>query len=405
MDPRLNPFVPSAGTEPAELTGRTDILDQADIALARAKRGLHAKSFIAVGLRGVGKTVILNRVALLGERQGFRSVEIEAREDRRLAALIVPELRKAILRLTPLASLGQKSRRALQALKGFMSAVRMTIGEFDISIDLDAEPGLADSGDLDTDLADLMVTVGEAARDHEAGILLTIDEIQYLSDADLGSLIRAMHKVAQKRIPVVLAAAGLPSIVGLSGDAKSYAERLFDFPKVGALDENDTRYALTAPAEREGVKFTDSALQAIYASTRGYPYFVQEWGYQSWNAAAGPIIDLPDIRIAEAAALRRLDEGFFRVRLDRLTPSEREYLRAMAELGPGPHRSRDIAKRTNRTTTDAGALRDGLIRKGMIWSPAYGDTAFTVPLFDDFMKREAPIWSPTPRRSRPRRKA
>jgi hypothetical protein len=358
-----------------------------------------------VGLRGVGKTVILNRVSALGERQGFRVVEIEAREDRRLAALIVPELRKAILRLDPLASLGQKSRRALQALKGFMSAVRMTVGEIDITIDLDAEPGLADSGDLDTDLADLIVTVGEAARDQAAGILLTIDEIQYLSEADLRSLIRAMHKVAQKRIPVVLAAAGLPSIVGLSGDAKSYAERLFDFPQVGALDENDTRYALTAPAEREGVKFTDSALQAIYASTLGYPYFVQEWGYQSWNAAAGPVIDLADIQTAETVALRRLDEGFFRVRLDRLTPSEREYLRAMAELGAGPHRSRDIATRTNRTTTDAGALRDGLIRKGMIWSPAYGDTAFTVPLFDDFMKRETPIWSPTPRRSRPRRNA
>ena len=258
------------------------------------------------------------------------------------------------------------------------------------------EPGIADSGDIEADVAALLITVGKAAQERGVAVALVIDELQYLPEREMSALIIAMHKLSQARLPVLLIGAGLPQLVGLTGRSKSYSERLFDFPQAGPLLGADLERALQKPAMDEGAAFTQSALDEIRRLTDGYPYFIQEWGYQSWLAAAQSPIDLDDVRAATPIALQRLDRSFFRVRFDRLTPSEKRYLRAMAELGPGPHRSGDISALLNAKVTSHGPVRASLITKGMIYSPQHGDTAFTVPLFDQFMRRTMPEF-PTPR--------
>jgi hypothetical protein len=236
----------------------------------------------------------------------------------------------------------------------------------------------------------VFVAIGEAAEDRGAAVAILIDEIQYFSKKELGALIMAMHRVQQRQLPLVLLGAGLPILPGLAGEAKSYAERLFSFPDVGALSEEDAAQALEEPAEAAGVTFDPAALKEIFRLTRGYPYFLQEWGYQSWNTAEYSPITLRDVERATESVIPRLDGNFFRVRFDRLTPSEKNFLRGMAALGPGPHRTSDIAEKLQMRITSAGPLRAGLIRKGMIYSPAYGILAFTVPLFDEFMVRAMP---------------
>lgn len=390
MDPIRNPFAPGAGTPPPELAGRQPILDDARLSLARIRLGRPASSMMIVGLRGVGKTVLLNRIQQIAEAEGYLAEMMEAPETRSLAALLAPALRNIILKLDRGAQVSQAARRAFRALRGFAAAVRVKYQDIEISLDGDTELGLADSGDLEADVASLLVSVGEAARDRGTSVALVIDELQYLDEAEMSALIVAIHKISQRQLPVTLIGAGLPQLLALTGKAKSYAERLFQFPQAGALSRAEAGQALGVPASQEGAQFTTQAVDEIFRLTEGYPYFLQEWGYQSWLAATSAQIDSGAVQRATPAAIARLDQSFFRVRFDRLTPSERRYLRGMAELGAGPHRSGDIAAALKVKPTSTGPVRASLITKGMIYSPAHGDTAFTVPLFDQFMRRIMP---------------
>lgn len=393
MDRLHNPFAPGAGTPPPALVGREEILENATITLARISDGRPAKSFLLVGLRGVGKTVLLNKIQDIAEGQGYRAVAIEAPENKRLPALLIPPLRQVLLALDRYEQVSTQVKRGLRILKAFAASIKITVGEIDIGLDIDPEIGTADSGDLEADLPELLVAVAQAAQSRRVPVAIIIDEMQYLNEDELSALIMAIHKIAQKQLPLVLIGAGLPQLVGLTGKSKSYAERLFDFPKIDRLKEQDARNALQEPVRREGVSFDDEALTEIIEMTLGYPYFLQEWGYHAWNIATFSPIGRDVIRAANVAVVQRLDESFFRVRFDRLTPREKDYLRAMAELGPGPHRSGDIADMLGIHVHSAAPLRSGLIKKGMIYSPAHGDTAFTVPLFDAFMKRIMPAWT------------
>lgn len=390
MDPLKNPFAPGAGSPPPELAGRGGLLEQARITLGRIKAGRPERSLLAIGLRGVGKTVLLNVFRKLAEDTGYKTVFIEAHENKALAALLLPPLRQLLINLDRMASLSEKAKRGLRVLKSFFNGVKLKYQDIEIGIDIDPEPGVADSGDLEADLSALFIAVGEAAADRGAAVALIIDELQYLSEPELGALIMAMHQIAQRQLPVVLVGAGLPQLVALSGRAKSYAERLFQFPELGPLQPEDAAAALQEPVQEQNVRFTDAALREIIAQTQGYPYFIQEWGYQAWNLAADSPIGVEVVRQATQESIDCLDANFFRVRFDRLTPREKDYLRAMADLGDGPQRSGDIAERLGVKVQSVAPVRNGLIKKGMIYSPAHGDTAFTVPLFGDFMKRIMP---------------
>lgn len=392
MDPIRNPFAPGAGTPPPELSGRNELLARARVALQRINASRSEKNLMLVGLRGVGKTVLLNEIRLDAEAIGFHVCLVEAHEGKTLPALIVPQLRRVLLDLDRLASLNVQVKRALRVLKSFMVGLRAKVHEVEISLDIDPEIGAADSGDLEVDLPELMMAIGRAARARETAIGLFIDEIQYFSAVELSALIMAMHRIAQERLPVILFGAGLPQIVPLFGQSKSYAERLFDFPEIGPLGSDDAKSALAIPARLEDVEFSADAFDEINSRTHGYPFFLQEWGYHIWNLAETSPITGADATAATKVAINRLDQGFFRVRFDRLTPREKDYLRAMAELGAGPHRSGEVARTLGRKTSDLGLLRDGLIGKGMIYAPAHGDIAFTVPLFDEFLHRIMPDW-------------
>ena len=390
MDPRQNPYAPGAGTPPPELAGRDELIERAAVALDRIRVGKASRSLILYGLRGVGKTVLLNRIRLDAESRGIASVRMEAPEERSLPALLIPALRATLLRLSGGAALKDNLLKAMRALASFTKSLKVKYRDIEFSIDVDPETGLADSSDLDTDLTDLLVTLGKAARERSTAIVLFIDEMQYVPERDLSSLIAALHSASQEQLPITMVAAGLPQLVGRTGDAKSYAERLFEFAPVDRLGNDDARNALIVPASKEGVAFNPDAISEILRQTNGYPYFLQEWGKHSWDVADVSPIELDDARRATTAALAELDASFFRVRFDRLTPTQKRYMRAMAELGSGPHRSGDIAHILNRKVTTVAPLRNSLIAKGMIYSPAHGDTAFTVPLFDDFMKRIMP---------------
>lgn len=396
MDPVRNPFAPGAGTPPPELAGRDELRETVRIALARVRLGLPTKSVLMVGLRGVGKTVLLDRMRDDAEATRIQTVRVEAPETRSLPALLAPQLRQALLRLSRNERARALAQRGLRALAGFAKALKIKYQDIEVGFDFEPEPGLADNGDLEQDLQALLEAVGSAAREAETALVLYIDELQYVEEDQLAALITALHRGAQRRLPIVLVGAGLPQLRGQMGRAKSYAERLFDFPEVGPLSDEDAGIAIAKPARDQGVEITDEALQAIVQQTQGYPYFLQEWGKHAWDIATESPITLDDVGLASKAAVAALDESFFRVRFDRLTPLEKRYLRAMSELGPGPHRSGDIADQLGRKVTALGPTRNQLISKGMIWSPNHGDTAFTVPLFDEFMRRIMPgdDWKP-----------
>ncbi len=320
----------------------------------------------------------------------MRAVRIEAPEDRSLPAILAPQLRLALLHLSKKEKAREIATRALRGLAGFASALKMKYQDIEVGLDFDPEPGLADNGDLQQDLQALLEVAGEAAQKADSALALFIDELQYVEEDELAALITALHRVAQRRLPVVLVGAGLPQLRGRMGRAKSYAERLFDFPEIGPLPPEAARLAIEKPAADEGVSYEESATNRIIECTHGYPYFLQEWGKHVWDAAQQSPITMQDVEAASISAIAALDESFFRVRFDRLTPAEKRYLRAMAELGPGPHRSGDIADELAQKVTSLGPVRGNLIQKGMVWSPSHGDTAFTVPLFDEFMKRIMP---------------
>ena len=390
MDPARNPFAPGAGTRPPELAGREDIIDNALVALRRVQAGRAAKGQLLLGLRGVGKTVLLNRLLELADNEGYLTVYLEAPESRSLAEMMVPALRAILFKLSRADRAKKLANRALGVLRGFAGAFEVKYGDLEVGVK--PESGTADSGQLDADLPELLLAVAQAAKADEKAVALFIDEVQYLAPMDLSALIVSIHRIGQRGLPFIVFGAGLPQLAALAGEAKSYAERLFDYPPVGPLDAKAAARAIREPVKEEGAEIDERALNDIVRKTEGYPYFLQEWGSASWNVAPVSPITAADVRHASKQVLAALDTGFFRVRLDRLTPRERDYMRGMAELGPGPHRSGDIATIVGMSVTTAGPLRNGLIRKGMIYSPAHGDTAFTVPMFDAFLKRTMPGW-------------
>lgn len=390
MDPVTNPFAPGAGTPPPELTGRDDLLETVRVALARVRLGRPSKSILMVGLRGVGKTVLLDRMRDEAEAEGINTLRIEAPENRSLPAILAPQLRLALLRLSRNAQAKELAQRSLRALAGFAKGLKLKYQDIEVGFDLDPEPGLADNGDLEHDLQALLEVAGAAAKQAKTALVLFIDELQYVEEDELAALITALHRTAQRQLPVVLVGAGLPQLRGRMGRAKSYAERLFDFPTIGPLPPDAAKLAIEQPLRAFNVAITADALDRIVEQTGGYPYFVQEWGKHSWEVATRSPITATDVQMASVTAVAALDESFFRVRFDRLTPAEKRYLRAMAELGPGPHRSGDVAEQLARAVSSLAPTRSHLIAKGMIWSPEHGDTAFTVPLFDEFMRRIMP---------------
>ena len=390
MDPIRNPYAPGAGTQPPELAGRRHVRETARVALERARIGRASKSVMMVGLRGVGKTVLLDRVRQDAEANGICALRIEAPEDRSLPSILAPQLRLALLKLSRRDAAKRLANRALRGLAGFARALKVKYHDVEIALDFDPEPGLADNGDLETDLQDLLEVVGDAARAAESCVALFVDEIQYVKEDELAALITALHRSSQRRLSVTMVGAGLPQVRGRMGKAKSYAERLFEFHEIGALAPEDAMTAIAKPAKDEGVDIEAPALDAIVSQTQCYPYFLQEWGKHVWDVADRSPITVANVQMASRQAVADLDESFFLVRFDRLTPAEKRYLRAMAQLGPGPHRSGDVAQVLERRVTSLAPTRSQLINKGMIWSPSHGDTAFTVPMFDEFMARIMP---------------
>ena len=390
MDKIANPFSPGAGSPPPELVGRDDILERTRVLLGRTRLKRPEKSFLLTGLRGVGMTVLLNEMERLAQGNGYRTILIEAHEEKPLSILLASQLRRLLFELDRLAGMGDKVRRGLATLKGFIGAIKVKVGDVEFGLDIEPELGAADSGDIEVDLPNLFVAVGEAAEERQAPVVILVDEIQYLKKEELSALIMALHKMQQRQLPMVLIGAGLPILPALAGESKSYAERLFNFPVIGPLSETEAFKALQDPVIKAGVEFEVAALAEIFRLTQGYPYFLQEWGYQAWNQATASPITLQVVKVATETVIRRLDENFFRVRFDRLTPREKQYLRAMAYLGLGARRSGDIADALGVQISSLGPVRAKLISKGMIYSPSHGNMDFTVPLFDDFMLRAIP---------------
>ena len=360
------------------------------VCIERLRLGRSAKSVLMVGLRGAGKTVLLDQMRRDAEVSGVHTVRIEAPENRSLPAMLAPQLRLALLRLSKIEAAKDYAIRGLRALAGFVGKLKLTYSDIEVGLDYASEPGLADNGDLEGDLTALLEQIGNAARAAQTVLVIFIDELQYVAENQMAALISALHRCAQGQLPVTVVGAGLPQLRGRIGEAKSYAERLFTFAEIGPLGETDAKDALVKPAENEGVELQQDAVNLIVAKTQGYPYFLQEWGKHAWDVARQSPITAADVANASEEAIATLDESFFRVRFDRLTPTEKKYLRAMAQLGPGPHRSGDIADKLGRGVQSFGPIRSNLIAKGMIWSPTHGDTAFTVPLFDEFMRRIMP---------------
>lgn len=390
MNPITNPYNPGAGTPPPELAGRDELREKVRICIERLRIGNSAKSLILVGLRGVGKTVLLDRMRSDAEGTGIQTLRIEAPENKSLPAMLAPELRKALLRMSTIASAKEVSQRALRALAGFAKGLKLKFADIEVGFDYEPEPGLADNGELESDLTALLVQTAEAAKAAGTVMVMFIDELQYVKDREFAALIAALHRCAHLRLPITLVGAGLPQLLALAGEAKSYSERLFEYPQVDKLNTAAALDALRKPAQQLSVDYTADAAMAIVEKTQGYPYFLQEWGKHTWDLATTSPITLDVVNTATQLTIAGLDESFFKVRLERTTPSERRYLRAMADLGPGPHRSGDIANQLLKTVSTQAPVRSSLIRKGIVWSPTHGDTAFTVPLFHEYLMRTVP---------------
>jgi len=399
MDPVLNPYTPGAGVSPPELVGRDVLLEKASIALQRIALGRFGKSLILTGLRGVGKTAVLNRIRQSAEAEKLIAIRIEAPEGRSLPSLLVPGLNSALVKLSLGKATSKIATQAFKALLSFVSAMKLKYQDVELAVDLNLDPASeafsADSNnpkiplapDLDHELVQLFQAVGALAKSRETAVILFIDELQILDEKELASLIMALHMAAQDALPITLVAAGLPQILAKMGQAKTYAERLFDFIELGPLDPQSATKALVIPAEKLGVIYDSGALAEILKQTAGYPYFLQEWGKNIWDIAETSPMTHEDSKRATKQAIADLDASFFRVRFDQLSPAQKEYLRAMAELGSGPVGSGAIAEILGKKVTALGVIREQLIAKGLIYSPAHGQTVFTVPLFDGFMRR------------------
>lgn len=388
MNQVQNPYSPGAGTRPSALVGRDNELEAMDVSLQRLLLGRDGRSQMLTGLRGVGKTVLLNEIEQIADSHGYFHEHIEVSESGDLATRLAAAIRRVLLSMDARRRIGDRVLRSLGILKAFTMKLP---GDAELTIDVDAVFGPADSGDLATDLAGLFVELGALARDHQTGVLITIDELHYVARDTLEALIMGLHRASQMALPITIAGAGLPSLATLTGEAKSYAERMFTFPVIGSLPDEVACDALSIPARDEDVTWAAAALERAIEVTRGYPYFLQEFGKQAWDLAEGDgIITLEDVVRSIPVAIAELDDGFFRVRTGRTSDAERSYLRAVAELGPGPVKSGDVARLLGRSATSLGPVRDDLLRRALCYSPRWGEIQFTVPLFDEFMKRWIP---------------
>jgi AAA ATPase domain len=392
MDQVLNPYNPGAGQRPLELAGRAAEVGEVDVALQRTLIGRSAKSLMVTGLRGVGKTVLLQEFARVAAKRGFTHEHVEVYEGGQLPLQLALALRKALFKLGGKKKAKGVNRRALGVLKAFALTLP---GGASLLADVEAVPGVADSGDLGSDLRALFEEVGRAAEAHGTGIFLTIDDMHLLSQAALEGLFVGLHGVHRLGLPFSVAAAGLPSLPAVSGDARAYAERIFRFRPIGPLNSDETSAAVLLPAAAEGVSWKGAAVSRLYEVTQGYPYFIQEFAKQAWDVAeeGSDVIRLGDVERSIPLATAELDEGFFQVRTAKTTDPERAYLRAMAELGPGTVRSADVATLLRKKTTQVAPVRDTLMKKAICFSPRFNELAFTVPMFDQFMRRWIPSLS------------
>jgi hypothetical protein len=388
VNPVRNPYSPGAGAPPPELVGRDEILSQAEVLFDRLMLGKSAKSMVMVGLRGVGKTVLLRQIQSRAKQRSYETIFLETNDDRMFVGLLTAAIRAMLFELDQMSGLEQKVKTGLRVLRSFIGSLKLSVSDYSIELGVDPLPGVADSGNLENDLSDLFVAIAEAAKARNRGVVLLVDELQYASMDEFKAIIRAMHRIQQEQLPMALVAAGLPTLLGLFGDAKSYSERLFSYPQVGALERSDAHSAIVGPARTDGVEFEPEAVEAIFQATRGYPYFLQEWGYHVWNAAESSPIKLSDVDSTTPKVQFKLDREFFRVRMDRLTNAEKRFVRAMAELGNDSIKVSDIADRLGQQPRMLGVFRAGLIKKGMIYSTRHGELSFTVPWFDEFVKRE-----------------
>lgn len=392
MDKIKNPFSPGAGTPPPELVGRDELLEDASVLFARTKLKRPEKSILLTGLRGVGKTVLLNEMERVAkEKYAYETMFLELREESSISLQLIPKLKNLLYKLSLSHNISDKARRAIAVLKSFISGIRVkTDSGVEYGIDIDPESGSADSGDISIDMPNLLVAVAEAALEHNTCIAIFIDEIQFMNTREFEAIILAMHRMQQLQLPMVLVGGGLPILFSLAGESKSYAERLFNFPYIGKLSKEDSIKAVQDPIIREKECIDEDALEEIYRITEGYPYFIQEWGYQVWNKTKCSPITLQDVQEASQTALKRLDENFFKVRFARLTPKEKTFLRSMAEIGDADCKTSSVADLMHKKMSDITAIRSSLLKKGMIFSPAHGYVAYTVPLFGEFLKRIIP---------------
>lgn len=397
MDRARNPFAPGAGLQPPALAGRHQVIENARIDMNRLRSGRPVRSLMMLGLRGVGKTVLLNRLVREAGEAGFNCIKIEVPEGQKFASLLAPQLRHVLHVLDMIQGAKSRMRSAFSALRNFVGTFNIKVG--DVEFGFEPAPGIADSGDLEQDLPQLLCKVAEAAAERGQAVCLFLDEVQYLSTVELAALVVSLHEISQRNLPLFMVGAGLPQVATLAGNAKSYAERLLQYPEIGPLSPEAARSAIVEPIEREGATIAGSAVDEIIRITNGYPYFIQEWGAHAWNQAASTQISLQDVLASSERVIPHLDASFFRVRFDRLTALEQKYLRAMAELGPGPYKTGQIAETLGLAANEAAPIRRKLIDKGMVWSQRHGETAFTVPLFDEFMLRQMPeLQKHTPKR-------
>jgi AAA+ ATPase superfamily predicted ATPase len=388
MNPAQNPYRPGAGTQPKTLAGRTKEIEKANVLFERVKYGNPQRSLMLYGLRGVGKTVLLNEYERIAESQCYLTEHIEMSENDDFRRVIAKACRKVLLKVSKLENAKDKCISALGILKAFSLAIP---DGPELKIDVEAAIGSGDSGDLDSDLVDLLVSLGQAAKDLGRPICFTLDEVQYLNKDAVGGLISASHRITQKELPVVFVCAGLPQIAALSGDARSYAERLFEFIPIGELKDGADEEALVGPAISQSVEYTREAKELILKESKAYPYFIQEFGKHTWDLASESPIKEEDALNASIEAIKTLDGGFFKMRMDRATTAERKFMKAMASIGSGVYKTNDVATAMNKKIKSIGPVRATLISKGFVYSPQHGEIAFTVPLFDEYIRRSFKI--------------
>ncbi|OZE34556.1 MULTISPECIES: ATP-binding protein [unclassified Rhodococcus (in: high G+C Gram-positive bacteria)] len=393
MDPVRNPYAPGAGQRPPELAGRKKQLDAFDVVLERITRGRPERSVVLTGLRGVGKTVLLNQLRSAAIARGWGTGKIEARPDQELRRPLSSALHMAVRGIAASHRDPERVDEFLGVLKAF--ALRATADKgmrerWQPGIDVPAKTGRADSGDIEIDLVELLLDASALAGDVGVGIAIFIDEMQDLGAADISALCAACHELSQDTAPLIIVGAGLPHLPAVLSASKSYSERLFSYHRIGRLERAAADLALIAPADREDVEFTPDALDALYAAADGYPYFVQAYGKATWDLAADTPITVEDVRVAAPTAEEELAVGFFGSRYERATPAEREYMRAMAELSvdDGSVPTSAVATELKRKPASLSPARDGLIKKGLIYSAERGTIAFTVPHFGRYLRAQ-----------------